>query len=273
MKIIALTCLLTLVASNGFARTVHGSVPIAPSMAVPALASGAHVQLAPRMVGASLTPVPAAKPVMASAMPVQIGAPVASANPKASLVLAQIAMTRKGSDPAAVSAQVFDQQGRHPAFAESPVAQPSAEQAPRAPLRRLQNRWIDPVSGLSRYGKIKAWPLGHILSVLTGRMFTRTAMPGDIIEISGFLTGVDVQILSIEKDGTKIYKRIEYEAAFKNSEKAAALIRKQYPDLTNIKPPAFKSAEEVYAWVAKQEAKFGTELPLVQFAPKRSKRK
>jgi hypothetical protein len=235
-------------------------------MAVSAIVPGAQVRLAPPMVGASLSVVPAAMPLMTPAMPVQSVAPEASNNSKATLVSARNGLMRKGSDKAAVSAQVFD--GRHSVLAETAVAQPSAEQSPRAPAVRLQNRLIDPVTGLSAYGKIKKWSMGHILSVLTGKMLTRTSEIGDILEIVGFVTGHDATILSIDKHGTKIYGRIDYQMVFENSEKAEALIRKQYPELAHINPPKFNSAEEVYAWVAEQEAKFGKDLPLVQITQK-----
>lgn len=269
MKTIALSCLLTLIASIGSALTVHNAVPVAPTMAVSAIVPGAQVRLAPPMVGASLMAVPAATPFMTPAMPVQSVALEASGNSKASLVSAQHAMTSEGSDKAAVSAQVFDQQGRHAALSvETDVVQPSAEKSPRALVGGLQNRLIDPVTGLSAYGKIKEWSMGHILSVLTGRMLTRTSKLGDILEIVGFVTGHDAVVLSIDKDGTKTYSRIDYQRLFENSTKAEALIRKQYPELANINPPEFKSAEAVDAWVAEQEAKFGKDLPLVQTAQK-----
>lgn len=97
----------------------------------------------------------------------------------------------------------------------------------------------------------RSFPLGSILSVVTGRLVSRDHI-GGVYEVCDFMSG--------EQTFTHALPRV--------SDEATPEILRQHPALAAVVVPDFTGgASEVFAWLAEQEEVFGTHLALTPMAP------
>lgn len=97
----------------------------------------------------------------------------------------------------------------------------------------------------------KDFELGHILSVTTGRLFSRTKPPiSGVYEILNYMTGVDLFTHQLPRA----------------SEECRPALLVQHPQLGEIEVPEFESTDIVWSWLDEQESRYGKTLPVKPLA-------
>ncbi|MDB5036811.1 MAG: hypothetical protein JWQ35_339 [Bacteriovoracaceae bacterium] len=128
------------------------------------------------------------------------------------------------------------------------------------PTPKIENNFIlnNPVERREQ----RTYPLGLVLTVISGKMLHQSRSMGDIGSIIGFVVGDKYDPFDIAEDGHYIYNGPPA-VAFHRGGEAKALLLAQYPQLADIKYPQFKNGKDVYDFVAQQEKIFGSTLPVI----------
>lgn len=134
---------------------------------------------------------------------------------------------------------------------------------------KITNRFIDPRTGYSVYGKIAMWDLGSILSLIHKRSYISVHSFLDYSIKIGFVLGNELLPIGTDSHGRYIYDAEKGQRMLDAWDEAQEALVAQYPELAFIEVPTFTQKgpaleAEISQWLLPYKERFGRYLPVVQ---------